>query len=91
MVQWTILYCKPIHTDLYLNYNSHHHPFNKQASISAFLHMARTLCEWESLCELKFLKPTFRQNGYSNLQIWQAINRLRFQVLTAASMKMRAC
>jgi hypothetical protein len=61
------VYCKPTHTNLYLNSNSHHHPSNKQAVLSTLVHMARSLCDQESLHgELEFLRTTFRQNGYSD-------------------------
>jgi hypothetical protein len=61
------VYCKPTHSNLYLNSNSHHHPSNKQAILSMLVHRARSLCDRESLHdELEFLRATFRHNGYSN-------------------------
>jgi hypothetical protein len=69
------VYHKPTRTNLYLNSNSHHHPFNKQAVFSTLMHRARSLCDQESLhSELEFLRTTFRQNGYSDRQIRRAVN-----------------
>jgi hypothetical protein len=69
------VYRKPTHTNLYLTSNSHHYPFNKRAVLSTLVHRARSLCDQESLHgELEFLRTTFRQNGYSDRQIRQALN-----------------
>jgi hypothetical protein len=43
------VYHKPIHTNLYLNAKSHHHPSNKQAVLSTLRHRARALCDEDSL------------------------------------------
>jgi hypothetical protein len=56
------VYCKPTHTNLYLNSNSHHHPSNKHAVLSTLVHRAKALCDRDSLRgELEFLRDTFRQ------------------------------
>jgi hypothetical protein len=69
------VYHKPMHTNLYLNSNSQHHPSNKQAVLSKLVHRARSLCDQESLhSELEFLRTTFRQNGYSKWQIQRALS-----------------
>jgi hypothetical protein len=53
----------------------HHHPSNKRAVQSTLVHWARTLYDRESLeGELKFLRATFRQNGYSDRQIRRALS-----------------
>jgi hypothetical protein len=58
------VYRKPVHTNLYLNLASHHHPSSKQAVLSTLVHRARAVCDKESLHdELEFLKTTFRENG----------------------------
>jgi hypothetical protein len=65
-----IIYRKPTHTDLYLNYGSHHHPSSIQAVLSMLVHGGRAVCDKESLHDdFKFLKTTFRENGYSIQQI----------------------
>jgi len=64
------VYRKPIHTNLYLNQLSHHHPANKQSVLSSLVHRAITLCDQDSLAkELNFLTTVFKNNGYSNQQI----------------------
>jgi hypothetical protein len=69
------VYHKPIHTNLYLNAKSHHHPSNKQAMLSTVIHRARSLFDEDSLqAELVFLKDVFRENGYSDRQIHRALN-----------------
>ena len=68
-------YQNPTHTNLYLNAGSHHHSSNTQAILSMLVQTAKTLCDKESLQdELKFLKTTFRENGYSIKQIRWALN-----------------
>jgi hypothetical protein len=70
------VYRKPIHTNLYLNSKSHHHPSNKQAVLSTLIHRARALCDEDSLqAELLFLKDVFKENGYNDQQINRALNR----------------
>jgi hypothetical protein len=50
------VYRKPIHTSLYLNVGSHHHPSNRQAMLSTLVHRAGALCDEGSLnAELVFL------------------------------------
>jgi hypothetical protein len=69
------VYRKPTHTNLYLISNSHHHPSNKQAVLSIFVHKARALCDQDGLHgELVFLGDIFRQNGYTKRQIRRALN-----------------
>jgi hypothetical protein len=69
------VYHKPMHTNLYLNSNSYHHPSNKQAVLVTLVQRARSLCDQESLHgKLEFLRITFRQNGYSDQQIRRALN-----------------
>jgi hypothetical protein len=69
------VYCKPTHTNVYLNAKSHHHPSNKQAVLSNLIHRARALCDEDSLqAELVFLRDAFKQNGY-DWQFHRALNR----------------
>ncbi|KDR09574.1 hypothetical protein L798_00533 [Zootermopsis nevadensis] len=68
-------YCKPTHTNLYLNSDSHYHHFNKQAILSTLVHRARALCNQESLQgELELLRITFRKNSYNDRRIQRALN-----------------
>jgi hypothetical protein len=72
------LYCKPTHTNLYLNAKSHHHPSNKQVVLSTLIHRVRALCDEDSLqAELVFLKDVFEENGYNDRQIHRALNPVR--------------
>jgi hypothetical protein len=78
MVHWATEYCKPIHTNLYLNAHSHHHPSNEQAVLFTLAHRARDLCDRESLHDgLEFLTATFKQNSYSDQQIQWAVSPLK--------------
>jgi hypothetical protein len=43
------VYHKPIHTNLHLDFNSHHNPSNKQAVLSMLVHRARFLCDQDIL------------------------------------------
>jgi hypothetical protein len=56
--------------ELYLHVKSEHHLSQKQAALKMLSQWARTLCDAESLdWEIKYLKRTFRQSRYSNLDI----------------------
>jgi hypothetical protein len=68
------IYRKPTHTDPYLNPASHHHPFSIQTVLSMLVHRGRALCDKGSLHDFKFLKTTFRENGYTIQHIPQALN-----------------
>jgi hypothetical protein len=69
------VYCKPTHTNLYLNTKSHHHPSNKQSVLSTVVHKVRALCDEDRLqAELAFLTGIFKTNGYNNKQIHCALN-----------------
>jgi hypothetical protein len=68
------VYRKPIHTNLYLHHNSHHHPANKQPVLASLIHRAKALCDQVSLNqELEFLTTVFKDNGYSPQQIRRAM------------------
>jgi hypothetical protein len=70
------VYCKPTHTNLYLNSNSHHHLSNKQVILSILVGKARSICDQEGLhSETEFYRTIFRQNSYSGWQIQWALNR----------------
>ena len=61
----TTIYRKPTHTDLYLNYNSNHHPRIKSGVITCLAHRARTICSEENIpIELDKLKHVFELNDY---------------------------
>jgi hypothetical protein len=70
------VYCRPTHTDLYLNAGSHHHPSSMQAILSTLVHRARALYDQDSLhAELALLRDVFRLNGYNDQQIHRVLNR----------------
>jgi hypothetical protein len=70
------VYCKPTHTNLYLNARSHHHPSNKQAALSTLVHRARALCNENSLhAKSVFLRDVYRQKGYKDWQLDSSLNR----------------
>jgi hypothetical protein len=51
-------------------------PSNKQTVLSTLVHMARALCDEDSLrAELVFLRDIFRWNGYKDRQIHNVLNR----------------
>jgi hypothetical protein len=65
------VYRKPMHTNLYLNSTL----TTILPTSRLYSHRARSLCDQESLHgEVEFLRTTFRQNGYSDRQIRQALN-----------------
>jgi hypothetical protein len=69
------VYRKPTHTNVYLHAKSHRHPSNKQAVLSTLVHTARALCDHERLHdELKFLRDTFKRNGYGDRQIRRTLD-----------------
>jgi len=68
------IYRKPTHTILYLHHNSHHHPANKHSVLASVVHIAKALCDEDSLAqELEFLTTFFKDNGYSPQQIRRAM------------------
>lgn len=68
-------YCKPTHTTLDLNSGSNHHPLNKYSVLFTLVNRATVLCNHDSLLdEPEFLKDTCRQKGYSDQQIWRALD-----------------
>jgi hypothetical protein len=70
------VYRKPTHTDLYLHAESHHHPSQGAAVLTTLFHRAATISDAEHLGpELKHLKTTFRQNGYSDKSVSLALRR----------------
>jgi hypothetical protein len=75
---------KPIHMSLHLYMRSEHHLTHKQAELKMLIlnaHRAKTVYDAESLHEeINHLKRTFRQNGYSHLEVaWALIPRQRLQ------------
>ena len=70
------VYRKPTHTDLYLNGKSHHHPSQKNAVLCSLIHRAKRISDKDNLKgELKHLKKTFIDNGYSHFQVQKAHKR----------------
>jgi hypothetical protein len=56
--------------NLYLHVKSEHHPSQKQAALKMLIHWVRTICNVEGLDkEIDHLKRTFRQTGYSNIDV----------------------
>jgi hypothetical protein len=74
MVHLDTVYRKPMHTDLHLYAKSEHHPAQKRAVLITLTQRARSICDAESLeGEMEHLRKAFRQNGYSNGEINQAL------------------
>jgi hypothetical protein len=70
------VYRKPTHTDLYLNAESHHHPSQKNSVLCTLIHRAKSIADEENFPkEIRRLKKTFAQNGYSKQQINVALKR----------------
>ncbi|XP_046389267.1 uncharacterized protein LOC124158128 [Ischnura elegans] len=68
------VYPKPTHTNLNLNGQSHHHPSQKNAVLSSLIHRAIKISDEDNLQgELKHLKKTFIDNGYSQFQVHRAL------------------
>lgn len=65
-----IIYWKPTHTSLYLHQDSHHHPASEQSVLAPLTHIAKALCDQDSLLqEQEFLIIIFKKQGYSPQQI----------------------
>ena len=62
----TKVYCKPTHTDQYLQFSSHHPTAHKHAVVSTLLKRAASHCSSNSLVreERSYVKETLQQNGY---------------------------
>ena len=61
----TGVYRKKTHTDRYINFLSHHHPWVKSGVISCLRNRAMRVCDDKHLkMEMIHLKRTFRANGY---------------------------
>ncbi|KAJ4425835.1 hypothetical protein ANN_27461 [Periplaneta americana] len=70
------VYRKPMHTDLYLNGRSHHHPAQKRTVLSTLLHRARGISDKESLpSEIRHLRKMYQQNNFGNREIGLALRR----------------
>ena len=68
------IYWEPTHTNLYLHWDSHHHPANEQSLLASLIHRAKALCDQDSLTkELEFLTTVFKEIVYSPQQIWPAM------------------
>jgi hypothetical protein len=82
------LYMKTTYTDLYLHAESEHHLTHKMDVLSTLDHLARTICDTESLDkDIQHLKRTFKHNGYSDEDINQALkakNNQQTETKTAA-------
>ena len=62
----TKVYCKPTHTDQYLQFSSHHPTAHKQAIVVTLLKRAASHCFMNSLVreERSYVKETLHRNGY---------------------------
>ena len=61
----TTVYCKPTHTNLYLNFRSNHHPRIKFGIVQCLKHRAKKICSEETVeTELELLSKVFVANGY---------------------------
>jgi hypothetical protein len=71
-----MVYRKPTHTDFYLHPRSKHHPAQKRVVLTTLIHVrAWTIRDAGSFnMEIEHLKKIFRQNGYSNQDIKQALH-----------------
>jgi hypothetical protein len=73
----------PTHTNLYLHWNSHYHPANKQSVQASLMHRAKALCDQDSLTqESQFLTTISKENGYSLQQIWWALKPVTWTAMT---------
>ena len=63
----TKMYCKPTHTDQYLQFSSHHPTAHKRGVVSTLLKRAAPHCSMNSLVreERSYVKETLHQNGYT--------------------------
>ena len=78
-----MFYWKPTHTNLYLLWDSHHLPANKQSVLDSLIHRAKVLCDQGSLTqELEFLTTDFKGNGYSPKQIQQVLKPVTWTAKT---------
>ncbi|XP_046388240.1 uncharacterized protein LOC124157496 [Ischnura elegans] len=65
---------KPMHTDLYLNGRSHHHPAQKNGVLRTLIHRAKAVSDTENLkWEIEHLRTTFRSNGFTEGDIKMAL------------------
>jgi hypothetical protein len=50
------VYQKPIQTNLYIHWHSHHHPANKQLVLASLINSIKALCDKDSITqEMEFL------------------------------------
>jgi hypothetical protein len=64
------IYQKSIRTNLYLRWDSHHHPANEQSVLASLIHTAEALCDQDSITqELEFFTIVFMEHGYNPQQI----------------------
>jgi hypothetical protein len=63
------VYWKPTHTNVYLYWNSHHHPANKRSVLSSVITEPKLSDQHFLIQELEFLTTIFKDNGYSPQQI----------------------
>jgi hypothetical protein len=67
------LYQVVTHTNLYLHWDSQHHPANEQSVLASMIDTVKERCGEDSPTqELEFLTTVFKDIGYSPQQIQQA-------------------
>jgi hypothetical protein len=73
-----MVYIKLTIRNIYLKSGSHHYPSTKQTILSVLVHWAGDTGDCDSLQDaLKFLKADFKENGYSQRQIWWVLHPLK--------------
>ena len=73
----TSVYRKPTHTDLYLQWDSHHNLACKYSVINTLTHRAKAVCSNSKLLEeeLKYLHEVLHQSKYPQLAINKVLKK----------------
>ena len=69
----TTVYRKPTHTNLYLNFRSHHHPRVKFGIVQCLTQRASSMDHEDE--EMKLLKNVFIANGYPERKVVELMNK----------------
>ncbi len=74
----TEVYRKRTHTDLYINFASHHHPHTKTGIIACLRDRAENICDGKNVrSEKQHLVKVFQANGYPKSMICRQLYRHR--------------